>query len=446
MLIVKSSMHMRSWGLVLAVLILLALQAFAPTPVVMMCLLLAAGLLVMSFSWVVALRGRVHVARTLKADWAEVGATLDEEFALANQSALPVPWAQIGDTNDLPGYDPRHVVGVPAQGKARWIMQHRCLRRGVYTLGPTHVRLGDPFGLFEVTLTQQDAQPFYVYPPVTTVPLLPQPRMRLHGSARANRRSFAATTNVTGIRFYTAGDPFNHIHWRSTAHRSTPGKDEIMIKEFEPEPLADFWVVLDLDRDVHLGAGDASTEEYAVRLAASLCYQMLRQRWAVGLIAPGAPPIILQPQRGAGQLDQLLRALAGAHADGPTPLAQVLEQHGALMRSGAYCALLTPSHDPAWAMALPRLANRAVQVTAFLLDGRPFGGLSDTRSIAAQLAALGVSSRVVGPDLYAHLNPPPPQTGRARERRVRRADTPGTAQPVTWEWASALGEMGEQNP
>jgi len=434
---VRSSIRVRSWGLVIAVPILLALQAFAPTPVVMMCLLVAAGLLATSFIWVLGLRGGISSKRERKRDWAQMGETLEEEFAISNKSWLPVPWAEINDANDLPGYDTRCVVGVPAQGETHWTTHSPCMRRGVYTLGPTHIRSGDPFGLFQVTLEQPDVQPFYVYPALTMVPLLARPHARLYGSARSNRRSFTATTNITGIRSYTPGDPFNHIHWRSTAHRSIPGQDEIMVKEFEPEPLADFWIVLDLDSSAHLGEGDASTEEYAVGLAASLGYQMLHSWSAVGLIAQGAEPVILQPQRGPGQLSQLLRALAGVHADGRTPLAQVLEQQASLFRSGAYCALLTPSSDPAWALALPHLLDRAVHVTAFLLDGQPFGGTCDIPGAAERLANLGVTSRIVGPDLYAQLNALQSHSESARDREL--GAKPGPERATSLGWTSAMG-------
>jgi uncharacterized protein (DUF58 family) len=435
---VKRAIRMRSWGLLLAVPILAVLQAVAPTPVVMMFLVMAVGLLVSSFLWVLELRGGVSVQRTRKHDWAQTGGILTEEFKVRSRCLLPVPWVEVSDENDLTGYDPRHVVSVGGQGEAQWTTSSRCTRRGVYSLGPTHLRMGDPFGLLEVTVLQQDTQPFYVYPALTTVPLLPRSRAALQGSVRVPRRSLTATTNVAGVRAYAPGDPYNHIHWRSTAHRSTPQQDELMIKEFEPEPLADFWIILDLDGNVHVGEEDVSTEEYGVRLAASLGYQMLQSRRTVGLIALGAEPIILQPQRGPAQLQHMLRALAGAHADGQMSLHQVLALHAPQIRSGAHCAVVTPSNDPQWAAALTHLASQAVHVTAMLLDDRPFGGLGDLRATVERLALLGVGSRVIGAELYAHLNPLPTSGGPGQpDQEPRGHDHP--ARKATLEWTSAIG-------
>ncbi|MBC7235344.1 MAG: DUF58 domain-containing protein [Chloroflexi bacterium] len=445
----KTLLRVRSWGPILALPPLIALQALAPTGIVMMVLVILVGLLTASLLWVLQLRKVVRCERQSGRDWAHLGETLDQEFSLNNDSWLPVPWAEVStplqsragapsgrgrSAADGPGADEPTIgccraLSVPARGAARWKTQIPCTRRGVYTLGPTRIRSGDPFGLFEVILIAQDVQTFYVYPAVSTMPLLEEPTARLAGAMRASerlpRRSLAHATDVAGIRSYVPGDPFSHIHWRSTAHHSATGRDEIMVKEFEPESLADFWIVLDLDANVHWGEKEASTEEYAVKLAASLAYQVLRRQRAVGLLAHGAQPFVLNPYSHPEQLDQLLRILAGVHADGSTSLAEVLGLQARLIRSGAQCALLTPSCDPLWIESVPQLLSRSIQVSAFLLDGRPFGGREDMRPIVERLAILGVNGRIIGQDVYARLNPQPPKKARAP-----RIDTRGAPQSV----------------
>jgi uncharacterized protein (DUF58 family) len=412
---VKRALHVRSWGMIVALPLLVVLQALAPTPVGMMILIIVAGLLLTSLVWVLNLGATLRVARTTRRDWAHTGEMLEEKFTIGNSMWLPVPWVEISSADDLPGYALRRAMAVPARGVMRWNTRVPCTRRGIYTLGPTLLRAGDPFGILEITLMPEDARTFYVYPPVTTAPLLADPPARLYGPRRSQPRNLAQALDISGIRAYAPGDPFNHIHWRATAHHSTSGQSEIMIKEFEPEALADVWIVLDLDAVVHRGVDEASTEEYAVRLAASLSYQMLKDQRPVGMIAYGAQPFMLKPSRDIGQLEQILRALAGMHAEGAASLTEVLDQYVAHMRRGSHCLVLTPSRDVRWIDALPNLLSRSIPVTAFLLDTQPFidpsqeeqamDGEVGLEYIANRLDVLSVGSQIVDATVYARLNP-----------------------------------------
>ncbi len=443
----KRALHVRSWGMIVALPLLVVLQALAPTPVGMMILIIVAGLLLTSLIWVLNLGATLRVTRTTRRDWAHTGETLEEKFTIGNAMWLPVPWAEISSADDLPGYALRRAMAVPARGVMRWTTRIPCTRRGIYTLGPTLLCAGDPFGILEITLTPEDARPFYVYPAVTTAPLLADPPARLYGPRRSQPRNLAQAIDMSGIRAYAPGDPFNHIHWRATAHHSTSGQSEIMIKEFEPEALADVWIVLDLDAVVHRGVDEASTEEYAVRLAASLSYQMLKDQRPVGMIAHGAQPFVLKPSRDIGQLEQILRALAGMHAEGAASLAEVLDQYVAQMRRGAHCLVLTPSRDVRWIDVLPNLLSRSIPVTAFLLDTQPFVDLSpDDQAadgeegiahISDRLVALGVGSQIVDDAVYARLNPPRSQASSA--------PVEADAEPVAtapWVVSSVIGGRG----
>src|SRR6202011_6346134 len=103
------------------------------------------------------------------------------------------------------------------------------------------------------------------------------------------------------------GDAFNRIHWPTTA-RTT----RLMVREFELDPTADVWIVLDLDIDAQAGSGVESTEEYAVTAAASLARHLLDQGRAVGLVSQTAS---LPGHRGPRQVERILEVLALAQAD-----------------------------------------------------------------------------------------------------------------------------------
>jgi len=49
----------------------------------------------------------------------------------------------------------------------------------------------------------------------------------------------------------------------------TARQRQLMVKEFELDPFADIWLVLDLDQRIMAGSGVESVEEYAVTICAS---------------------------------------------------------------------------------------------------------------------------------------------------------------------------------
>jgi uncharacterized protein (DUF58 family) len=434
----KPTIRIRSWGLLIAAPLLAALQVAAPTPVVMMALIVVMGLLAGSLAWVLGLQRALEASRSRSRDWAQAGETFEEAFAVTNAFWLPAPWVEISNANDVPGYDVRRAMGVPAGQAVHWMTQMLCSQRGVYTLGPTRVRSGDPFGLFEVELVSQGQETFYVYPAVAEIPLIEPLAGGLAGSARSRRCALTQTVNVDGIRGYAPGDPFRHIHWRATAHRSTSGADKIMIKEFEPEAQADFWIVLDLDSDAHWGSGETSSEEYGVTLAASLAQTLLARGRAVGLVAHGAEPLVLPPRRDRGHLDEILRGLAGVHADTPAPLARVLDEYGRRMRSGAHCAVITPSTAPAWTVSLQHLQSRSIQPLAYLLAARVPASSDEMRQAADGLAAIGVPHLVLDEAFYRRLLPQTPPMSRGT---AEAPPTPSDASDLApWTGASSLKE------
>jgi uncharacterized protein (DUF58 family) len=409
----KPILRLRSWGVPIALPLLLALQAFTPSPVLMLCLLILVGLFLSSLLWLFLLRR---------------GLPFEERFRLINRSWLPVPWAEVQDLGDLPGYNVGRAMGLPAGSANVWVTRGTCERRGVYTMGPTALTLGDPFGFFELTLDLDDVRTFYVTPAIRPVSAPARPRTVTFSSSRSNAHYMAMNDTVSSIRPYAPSDPFKRIHWRSTAHRSTADKEEIWVKELDPNPESDCWVVLDLDNAVHAGEDLASTEEYAVTLTASLTYQLVQQHRAVGLLAEAAERIIIEPQYGQEHLWETLRVLAGLHADGLVPLAELLATARSCVRPGDSIIVVTPSARADWPKAAAILQQQSAVTTAFLIDAQSFGGTKNLREASMALARLGVASHVVTSGSAMIL----PETPAAPSRVSRvRAAAGGTTQ-ASW--------------
>ena len=395
----KPILRLRSWGVTVALPLLILLQAFTPSPALMLCLLILIGLFLSSLVWLFLVRKGLVLERVRSRDWAQLGDPFEERFRLTNRSWLPVPWAEVQDWGDLPGYNIGRAMGLTAGSANVWVTRGTCDRRGVYTMGPTRLILGDPFGFFELALDLDDARTFYVTPAVRPIPSLARPRTMAYSSSRNNTRYMEMNDTVASIRPYAPGDPFKRIHWRSTAHRSLPEREEIWVKQLDPNPQSDCWLILDLDGAVHLGEDLDSTEEYAITLAASLTHQLIRDRRAVGILAGGAESVILEPQHGQEHLWGILRVLAGLHADGILPMAELLAQARSCVRPGDSIILITPSTDVIWPNAAAMFRQTA-HMTAYLIDGQSFDGAGELHAegldaVREALARLGVACHTI---------------------------------------------------
>lgn len=391
---VKITLRLTSRIPLVALVVLLILQIFSPAPAIQFVLITIVGVLAVSYLWARLLSRGISIRRQRRYGWAQVGDIIEERFILHNDSWVPAIWAEVRDFSDLPGYHAGRAVGIGSQSTARWTTEGVCEKRGIYTLGPLEVVLGDPFGLFQVRLTHDYCDTFVVYPPVASLPQLLEPHGLARGAARTNVRSLDVTTNASSVRNWVPGDALNRIHWRTTAHRSTAEQENIYVKEYDLEPSGDLWIIVDLAAQVHVGEDAESTEEYAVILAASLANQMLRANHAVGMFLYCDEPIVIRPARGPQQLWELLRELAGAHAVCRASFGQVLEQVDPLMGRGISATLITPSADPEWIRGLTALLRRGIHCTALLLDADSFDGrgpaqANEQRPPTGQISASG---------------------------------------------------------
>ncbi len=382
---VERSIHLNTRLPFVLIAILGFIELVSPARIWVYLLVGVAGMVGASYLWARRMYEAVSLARQTRGTWVSVGDILEERFALRNESFLPVLWAEIRDRSSVPGYDASQVVACDGQNEYRWIIKGECRRRGVYTLGPTEVHMGDPFGLFRVVHRYPEAGTILVYPRVVRLPPLEPPRGLASGQARASLRAAEQALMAATVRAYQPGDSLHRIHWPLSAHRG-----ELMVKEFDTERAGHLWIVLDLDADVHVGAGEESTLEYGVVLAASLAAEFLRrgERRAVGLAAFGEEETLLLPQSGQGQLWRILRALAGAMASSRWPLARVLREVEPILGRGQTLILITPSLNPNWLPALLPLMRRGMVPTVILLDPGSFDGREPDGEALATLREL----------------------------------------------------------
>lgn len=325
-------------------------------------------LFLIAWAWPkLAIRG-IRMSRRLDPGTPTVGETFEETFELTRHGRVPAPWVEVIDLSDLPGYHPGRVTslgGEPVVWKARGVYR----RRGWMSLGPTLLRVREPFGLFEQQVKLSQRSSILVYPRVRPVPDIVTPSAHQAGTAQALGAWADYPPETGGVRDYNSSDSFGRIHWPLSVKYQ-----RLMSKTFEQPLTTDLWILLDLDRSVHFGEGEESTVEYAVSLAASLAYQVHSRGRQVGLIANDSRGTLLEPHRAVRQDRLLLEYLAVCQADGHSSLTQTLAWDRIRRLPRRAIAVITPSADPAWVRMLQAVRGRRSMLIVFYLDVASFGG------------------------------------------------------------------------
>jgi uncharacterized protein (DUF58 family) len=370
-------------------------------------LYLMTAIIVLAFLWTVLNAYGVRLLRQTRSRRAQVGRLAEERFVLRNTGFLPKLWVEVRDKSTLPGHRASRVVNSLAPRSYRgWLVRTRCVERGVFRLGPMTIASGDPLGLFRIERQLPATSNIVVFPATVPLPGFEPPVGVLPGGDAVKRRAQYITTNVAGIRDYAPGDSFNRIHWPSTARLR-----RVVVKEFELDPLADLWVVLDMEEFVQVGEvspasvaqyevpWDAraefelapTTEEYGVTAAASLCRHFVEMNRTVGLITyGGAGRRLIQADRGERQLNKILEQLAIVRAAGRVPLQQLLAAEERLFGRNTTVVVVTPSTSEAWVNPLRDLGRRGVRTMAVVLDASTFGPAPSSLNVVTSLIANGV--------------------------------------------------------
>lgn len=337
-----------------------------------------------------------------RTDRAQVGQEAQEIIEVRNSFWLPKLWLEVEDQSTLPNHRSRRVIVVPPRRSRNWVVDTRLTRRGLYDWGPLCITSTDPFGLFHLRREFGGRQQILVYPPVVDLPHFQAPPANLPGEGRFRRRTHYVTPNASGIRQWAPGDAFNRIHWRSTARTG-----ELMVKTFELDPASDIYVILDLERRVHAGRGDESTEEYAVRAAASIGRHYLVQNRSVGYISFGRDLRVIEPERGQQQMTRILETLATVAAVGDAPLGNVLVEEQRRFGRHTTLVIVTSSTDDLWITPMQSLVQRGVRAAVVLVDPSTFGAERSPLVTYGELTASDIPTYVVsrGDDLTLALSP-----------------------------------------
>jgi len=159
----------------------------------------------------------------------------------------------------------RAIPGDPLIGRYEVV----CHPRGVYQVGPTDVRVRDPFGMAETAVQAGTIDRLVVYPRFEELEGLPMVRGQ-DPNVATSRTRFSQTggEDFFTLRDYEDGDDLRKVHWPSSAKR-----DKLMIRQLEMPWQSRALIVLDPETSNY---PDQGVFEHAVKGAASVVHHFYR--------------------------------------------------------------------------------------------------------------------------------------------------------------------------
>jgi len=288
---------------------------------------------------------------------------------------LPLYLVEIRDT--FPPGDPYYVDSLAVLLKPSHEIELRyenlcSRRRGLYTLGPIHVVVADPLGIFHHEYEYPAFTPLYVYPSVpevTALDLLEEGTLRHVGQevvARAGR-----SEEFRAVREYRPGDAYNLVHWPSTARHGRP-----MVREFDDEVMTDVSLFLDLHRLSLRGLGDVTSLEYMIKTAAVTVRAAIARAHRVQVFAIGHRPDDHIPLGGGWpHLLTILDRMTLYRASGNHDFAEEVGKRIALLTRGGTVVLIvsaTNFHLDRMRPLIEQMIGDRMRVLAVLIDDRSF--------------------------------------------------------------------------
>lgn len=382
------------WIILAIILALLILQGYLHDKSIERTIYFLVILVISSFILTKYSTSKLFVHRSTRENRQQVGQYFKETYEISNQKLLPILWITIEDKSGLSSENEKRLIAwIPGNSRKIFVNQSILDKRGVFTLGPTQVFSGDPFGIFIQIITYQSNDKLVVIPSYEKLQAFPEPLSSLTGGAARKSRDTEVSPYAVSIREFYPGDPLRRIDWKSTARL-----DKLMVKEFEEDPQAIVWIFLDGNEDVHFKAVEREinskelqrrilfeklerrefrlpedTFEYEVSFAASICDYYIDNGRSIGFGANCQNLIGIAPERGTRQLDKVLEILSSLSISSTAKFPEFLVSQSSLIHKGSSIILLTSNTTTELIQAIEILKRRNIAVVLISVNTEGFG-------------------------------------------------------------------------
>lgn len=308
------------------------------------------ALLAAAWSWWCA--RHLRLVRETRQGGRIAGEQLIERFTLENRSGLPIRLVEVRDLSRLSGTGATRVLSLAPRQIVTWDSSRRLNSRGRYELGPTELRVADPFGLFPKRLRLPGSNTLVVYPNLVSVPCRSLPAAPASPPVERPRRK-----EITGPQ---------RLRPVPKARTQPPP-----VAPPSP-PASDLLILLDLRNASHHGDGPDSSLDYAVTVAASVAHAAAGHRRAVALATSDGRLSRIPAGRGDLQDRALLEYLATAGCDGSIPFSELVGREMPGWRGRGGVVLITPDDGQEWVAAVASASAPGSRSLGIFIDPSGF--------------------------------------------------------------------------
>jgi uncharacterized protein (DUF58 family) len=350
----------------------------------------------------ICLRG-LDVERVLSRTETTIGGKVEVTLTVRNKGGLPVPWVLVEELlpEKMPATGERaRLFTLGPHKKEKMVYQVVLNRRGYHQIGPSLIEAGDLFGFFRRYKALAAADYVTVFPALEHIMEFDIAARRPMGTVKVTDKIFEDPTKIIGVREYAPGDPFNRIHWKTTARTGT-----LYSKVYDPSKVIGATFVLDFHRSGYKGQHGHERGELAITTVASLADYIAGANEQVGLVTNGRDlaevaryeaqpllgkarnkiistaravekprslaPLIIPTRKGAEQGRLMLETLARLdYTDGLT-IDKALEYSIQRLGRDSATLVVAPELSDSLALSLGILKEAGYLVSLFIIENEP---------------------------------------------------------------------------
>jgi uncharacterized protein (DUF58 family) len=334
---------------------------------------------------------RLAYDRFIPEDHAFSGERVAVALRLTNRKRLPLPWLEATEQfpEQLAAEQPELAPGHQSEtmrldwrtsiGGNQRITRTLALlapARGIYHIGPVHLRAGDPFGFFSEERVDEPRARVTVYPNTVSLPELRLPARHPYGEDSGGLPMFEDVSRVAGLREYVPSDSMRRIDWKATARGGV-----LQSRVCEPASSRRLLICLNAQTHVPAWAGYArDVLERSIVVAASVARDAYDRRFTVGLLANTSVvdadrSIRVAPGRRPEHFIRILEALAMVTPFVLEPLSSLLGREEHSLGVGTTVVVVTGLMTDDLAATLLRVDHRGHAVIVLSTSGETWPDL-----------------------------------------------------------------------
>jgi len=332
----------------------------------------------------------IEINRYVKNKNQTVGNIFDERMEINNKSRLSKLWIELIDQSELfSNVHSRVITSIKPKNHVIFSSSVILNKRGLFALGPTTIKSGDPFGIFSISKTFPEKNYLVVFPKYYSLNYFPLITNRMIGNEYAYQKTAQTTPQAAGVREFQPGDPLNRIHWPITIK-----KNRLIVKEFDEDTQSSVWIFLDAKRGIYFRQKEflnptidrnllpikqtykymlpRDSFEYAISIAAAITQYYIRKKMAVGFVSESYHTHIIPSEKSHRQFVKILETLSVLDDIGNLSISQIINKQVGNIHKGSAVIIITALVDEELRRTFVQIKRRGLKSILIYINNQSF--------------------------------------------------------------------------